>query len=182
MGGGIATTLDGGIKSVFGNGGNHTYDEKVLSDGSVVKINRTTFHNTDEDGNGFIFHSSVHHVVSDDKNLDGNIETADETEEKTKDEEEEPENDESVEQDIQSNTTENVESIDNEDIENESTEDDFIPLSENNENSSTEGNKKNIENDDVINLGDVKEEENEIDVDVKLPTIDVLGVDDGLFQ
>merc|ERR1719309_856253 len=43
---------------------NHTvtYDEKVLPDGSILRVNKTTIHDTDENGNGFIFHSAVHHV------------------------------------------------------------------------------------------------------------------------
>merc|ERR1712198_662918 len=44
---------------------NHTvtYDEKVLPDGSVLRINKTTIHDTDDNGNGFFFQSSIHHVL-----------------------------------------------------------------------------------------------------------------------
>merc|ERR1711872_687281 len=46
---------------------NHTvtYDEKVLPDGSVLSINKTTIHDTDDNGNGFFFQSSIHHVLQD---------------------------------------------------------------------------------------------------------------------
>jgi len=47
---------------------NSTFDQKVLPDGSVLHINRTTIHDSDEKGNGFFFHSSVHHVVNDGMN------------------------------------------------------------------------------------------------------------------
>jgi hypothetical protein len=59
---------------------NTTYDEKVLPDGSVVRINRTTIHDTDEEGNGFFFQSSVHHVFQ-----EGDEEESDETDEKEED-------------------------------------------------------------------------------------------------
>merc|ERR1712130_933730 len=42
---------------------NSTFDEKVLPDGSVVRVNRTTIQDTDENGNSFFFSSSVHHVL-----------------------------------------------------------------------------------------------------------------------
>merc|ERR1712108_79230 len=42
---------------------NSTFDEKVLADGSVVRVNRTTIKDTDENGNSFFFSSSVHHVL-----------------------------------------------------------------------------------------------------------------------
>merc|ERR1739838_300854 len=44
---------------------NHTvtYDEKVLADGSILRTNKTTIHDTDENGNGFFFQSSIHHVL-----------------------------------------------------------------------------------------------------------------------
>merc|ERR1719489_615650 len=41
---------------------NSTFDEKLLPDGSVVRVNRTTIKDTDENGNSFFFSSSVHHV------------------------------------------------------------------------------------------------------------------------
>merc|ERR1711934_715662 len=42
---------------------NSTFDEKVLPDGSVVRVNRTIIKDTDENGNSFFFSSSVHHVL-----------------------------------------------------------------------------------------------------------------------
>jgi len=44
---------------------NSTHTTKVLDDGSVVHINKTTISDTDEDGNSFFFHKSVIHTVSD---------------------------------------------------------------------------------------------------------------------
>ena len=38
---------------------------QVLPDGSVLKINKTVIHDTDENGNGFFFQSSVHHIFQD---------------------------------------------------------------------------------------------------------------------
>merc|ERR1712126_90016 len=42
---------------------NSTFDEKVLPEGSVVRVNRTTIKDTDENGNSFFFSGSVHHVL-----------------------------------------------------------------------------------------------------------------------
>merc|ERR1712123_444620 len=44
---------------------NHTttFDEKVLADGSILRTNKTTIHDSDENGNGFFFQSSIHHVL-----------------------------------------------------------------------------------------------------------------------
>jgi len=44
---------------------NSTHSTKVLDDGSVVHINKTTISDTDDDGNSFFFHKSVIHTVSD---------------------------------------------------------------------------------------------------------------------
>jgi len=44
---------------------NSTHTTKVLDDGSVVHINKTTISDTDEDGNSFFFHKSVIHTISD---------------------------------------------------------------------------------------------------------------------
>jgi len=64
----------GGIRSTIKNNDgdddtydNHTvtYSEKVLPDGSVLRINKTVIHDTDENGNGFFFQSSVHHIFED---------------------------------------------------------------------------------------------------------------------
>merc|ERR1712066_688352 len=46
---------------------NSTFDEKVLPDGSVVRVNRTTIKDTDENGNSFFFSSSVHHVLQEEE-------------------------------------------------------------------------------------------------------------------
>merc|ERR1711935_1304893 len=176
--GSVATTLDGGIKSVFGNDGqgNHTYDEKVLSDGSVLRVNRSTFQNTDKDGNGFFFQTSLHHVVSDD-NFSDEIETIADVE-RTK---------ETSKQSILEEDSDDVEGIENEDIEDNNTEEDVFPLNK-------EVNFNKEETVDIVEEGPemkpselfaldgVNEEENEIDVDMKIPTLSVSGIDDGLFQ
>merc|ERR1711862_284576 len=65
---------EGGIRSTIRNNNgdedsydNHTvtYSQKVLPDGSVLRINKTVIHDTDENGNGFFFQSSVHHIFED---------------------------------------------------------------------------------------------------------------------
>jgi len=66
-GGEGTVTLHGAEGSPVGDGEydhhNSTFDEKVLPDGSVVRVNRTTIKDTDENGNSFFFSSSVHHVL-----------------------------------------------------------------------------------------------------------------------
>merc|ERR1712088_880852 len=66
-GGEGTVTLHGSEGSPVGDGKydhhNSTFDEKVLPDGSVVRVNRTTIKDTDENGNSFFFSSSVHHVL-----------------------------------------------------------------------------------------------------------------------
>jgi len=42
---------------------NSTHTQKVLEDGTVLHINKTTISDTDEDGNSFFFHRSVIHNV-----------------------------------------------------------------------------------------------------------------------
>jgi len=42
---------------------NSTHTKKVLEDGTVLHINKTTISDTDEDGNSFFFHRSVIHNV-----------------------------------------------------------------------------------------------------------------------
>merc|ERR1712107_341816 len=42
---------------------NSTHTTKVLDDGSVVHINKTTIADTDEDGNSFFFHRAVIHNI-----------------------------------------------------------------------------------------------------------------------
>lgn len=67
---GIHEEVDG-LKSIIDGKFDHhnsTFDEKVLPDGSVIRVNKTTIHDSDDDGNGFFFHSAVHHVVNDGKN------------------------------------------------------------------------------------------------------------------
>jgi len=54
---------------------NSTHTTKVLDDGSVVHINKTTIADTDEDGNSFFFHRAVIHNIGsgaddDDDNVD----------------------------------------------------------------------------------------------------------------
>lgn len=63
-----------------GNYDNHTvtFDEKVLADGSILRTNKTTIHDTDENGNGFFFQSSVHHVLK--ENDEGDLEKTPEEE------------------------------------------------------------------------------------------------------
>merc|ERR1712198_457534 len=60
-------SLDGAEGGPVGDGEydhhNSTFDEKVLPDGSVVRVNRTTIKDTDANGNSFVFSSSVHHVL-----------------------------------------------------------------------------------------------------------------------
>jgi len=61
---------------------NSTYHEKVLPDGSILKTNRTTISDTDENGNTFFFKSTVIH------NLDsGEDDTSAEADEEASDEE-----------------------------------------------------------------------------------------------
>merc|ERR1712233_109470 len=66
-GGGGTVSLDGAEGGPVGDGEydhhNSTFDEKVLPDGSVVRVNRTTIKDTDANGNFFFFSSSVHHVL-----------------------------------------------------------------------------------------------------------------------
>merc|ERR1712192_146153 len=55
---------------------NSTFDENLLPDGSVVRVNRTTIKDTDENGNSLFFSSSVHHVLQEggDEEEDGSEE------------------------------------------------------------------------------------------------------------
>jgi len=76
--------------------------------------------------------------------------------------------------------------VDSEEVENETTRNEiFPPLSEINVESEkvdvTEEKTEAIPR-DIFDLRGVDEEENEIDVDLKLPTISVSGIDGGLFQ
>merc|ERR1711936_260015 len=51
----------GGEDGFDTNNSNHT--QKVLEDGTILHINKTTISNTDEDGNTFFFHKSIIHNV-----------------------------------------------------------------------------------------------------------------------
>merc|ERR1712037_316676 len=79
-GGEGSVTLHGSEGGPVGDGEydhhNSTFDEKVLPDGSVVRVNRTIIKDTDENGNSFFFSSSVHHVLQegDDDNEQGSAE------------------------------------------------------------------------------------------------------------
>merc|ERR1711981_1059728 len=70
---------------------NHTsiYDEKVLPDGSILRTNKTTIHDTDENGNGFFFQSSIHHVIqeNDEETKEGKVEEEEVVTEKEKNDE-----------------------------------------------------------------------------------------------
>merc|ERR1711979_125845 len=63
---------------------NHTttYDEKVLPDGSILRTNKTTIHDTD--GNGFFFQSSIHHVIqeNDEETKEGKVDSEEEVKDK----------------------------------------------------------------------------------------------------
>lgn len=60
---------------------NSTHTTKVLDDGSVVHINKTTISDTDDDGNSFFFHKSVIHTVSDGETSKEGVEEEEEEEE-----------------------------------------------------------------------------------------------------
>merc|ERR1712203_254209 len=61
---------------------NSTYTEKVLPDGTVVKVNRTILSDTSEDGNSYFFHStSFHNVEQPDDKTDALDEVTEEPEE-----------------------------------------------------------------------------------------------------
>jgi len=83
-------------------------------------------------------------------------------------------------------SSEKIVNVDSEEVENETTRNEiFPPLSEINVESEkvdvTEEKTEAIPR-DIFDLRGVDEEENEIDVDLKLPTISVSGIDGGLFQ
>jgi len=173
-----------GIRSVLGEELDHhnaTYDEKVLPDGSVLRINRTTIHNKDDDGNGFFFHSSVHHIVQDkeDKEEDNtNIEDADVEKDISKEDSYEEEDGEDIDNAVEEKDISLEESFEEEDnvLKGEDEE-------ENNQDVEEPTNVfvgETVKN--IFDLGELDEEENEIEVDVKLPTIDVSGIDSGLFE
>merc|ERR1712203_679169 len=61
---------------------NSTYTEKVLPDGTVVKVNRTILSDTSEDGNSYFFHSTSFHNV---EQADGETDAIDEVKEESED-------------------------------------------------------------------------------------------------
>lgn len=65
---------------------NSTYTEKVLPDGTVVKVNRTIVSDTSEDGNSYFFHSTSFHNV---EQADDKSDAVDEVTEESEDEFEE---------------------------------------------------------------------------------------------
>ena len=91
-GGEGSVTLHGSEGGPVGDGEydhhNSTFDEKVLPDGSVVRVNRTIIKDTDENGNSFFFSSSVHHVLQEgeDDNEQGSAEEESEVPSMTEDE------------------------------------------------------------------------------------------------
>merc|ERR1712025_954628 len=88
-----------------------SFEEKVLPDGSVLRINKTLIHDTDEEGNGFFFQSSIHHVIKED-------------EEEVEDNEDEDENSaQEIEDEIEDND-EGVDDAEEDDEEDEEDEDD----------------------------------------------------------
>merc|ERR1712212_1454864 len=58
----------------------NTYDDKFLPDGSILRTNKTTIHDTDENGNGFFFQSSIHHVIqeNDEETKEGKVDADEE--------------------------------------------------------------------------------------------------------
>jgi len=63
---------------------NSTYSEKVLPDGTIVKVNKTIISDTSDDGNSYFFHStSFHNVEQPDIKPDTEEEGGDEITEKT---------------------------------------------------------------------------------------------------
>eukprot|EP00092_Neocalanus_flemingeri_P014740 GFUD01015906.1.p1 GENE.GFUD01015906.1~~GFUD01015906.1.p1 ORF type:complete len:222 (+),score=60.22 GFUD01015906.1:116-781(+) len=60
---------------------NSTHTQKVLEDGTVLHINKTTISDTDEDGNSFFFHKTVFHNVGGDEQTDTDEEDFDIVEE-----------------------------------------------------------------------------------------------------
>ena len=87
---------------------------QVLPDGSVLRINKTLIHDTDEEGNGFFFGSSIHHILKEDE------EEIDDIEDELEDIEDEIEdNAEEIEDEIEDNAEE-IEDDEEEIEENES--------------------------------------------------------------
>merc|ERR1712038_1677792 len=54
---------------------NSTYTEKVLPNGTLVKVNKTVIADTDDDGNSFFFHSSIHNIELSNEGKDVEIPT-----------------------------------------------------------------------------------------------------------
>ena len=66
-------TVRRSVKTTGLNGLTSFFLSQVLPDGSILKINKTVIHDTDENGNGFFFQSSVHHVFMDGEEEDEKI-------------------------------------------------------------------------------------------------------------
>ena len=62
-----------------------------MSDGSVLRINKTVIHDTDQQGNEFFFKSSVHHLVKEDEEDSTEVDIEQEEDDQEKEEEEEEE-------------------------------------------------------------------------------------------
>ena len=61
---------------------------EVLPDGSILRTNKTTIHDTDENGNGFFFQSSIHHVIqenNEEETKEGKVDVEEEVTEKKAD-------------------------------------------------------------------------------------------------
>merc|ERR1711962_1347429 len=76
---------------------NNTYEEKVLDDGTLVRINRTTIQETDLDGNTYFFSSSVHRVLNGEDSVE---ESDDNVPEDVETEFEDSQDDETMEEEI----------------------------------------------------------------------------------
>lgn len=71
------------------------YHYQLLPDGSVLRINKTLIHDTDEEGNGFFFQSSIHHILKeDDEEIDDIEDELEDIEDEIEDNAEEIEDDE----------------------------------------------------------------------------------------
>merc|ERR1719242_1154859 len=53
---------------------NSTYTEKVLPDGTLVRVNKTIIHDTSEDGSSFFFHQTSYHNFGGNSDQDENVE------------------------------------------------------------------------------------------------------------
>merc|ERR1712156_1095647 len=79
--------IESSIKNIKGDQGqqdinNSTYTEKVLEDGTIVKVNRTIISDTSDDGNSYFFHSTSFHNFDKPEEMESKDETVDEATEK----------------------------------------------------------------------------------------------------